>query len=91
MARVRIRVPDCGTATTWRCSARPASASAGCSNSLDEVGAETLERYRARWFDYSEQRMIAAIRRLPAGHRRARRAPRPDPGHAGRRPGQGRP
>ena len=32
-----------------------------------ELGWETLHAYARQWFDYSEQRMIAAIRRMPAG------------------------
>lgn len=32
-----------------------------------EVGWETLHAYTRGWLDYSEQRMIAAIRQLPAG------------------------
>ena len=31
-----------------------------------EVGWDTLEEYVGAWFDYSEERMIAAIRRLPS-------------------------
>ncbi len=34
---------------------------------LDEYGPERLDVFAHRWFDYSEQRMIEAIRRLPAG------------------------
>jgi N-methylhydantoinase B len=33
----------------------------------EEVGWDTLQAYTASWLDYSEQRMIAAIRRLPSG------------------------
>ena len=32
-----------------------------------EVGWDVLERYAEDWFDYSEQRMVEAIRRLPSG------------------------
>jgi N-methylhydantoinase B len=34
---------------------------------LDEVGLETLKAFETAWFDYSEERMIAAIRELPPG------------------------
>ena len=56
-----------GAATTSPCSAPPGSASGGCSSSLGEVGWDALEDYARDWFDYSEQRMMAAIRRMPAG------------------------
>ena len=32
-----------------------------------ELGWETLNEYTREWFDYSERRMIAAIRKLPSG------------------------
>ena len=32
-----------------------------------EVGWQTLEEFVPAWFDYSEQRMVAAIRKIPAG------------------------
>ncbi len=35
----------------------------------DEVGWDTFERYVADWLDYSEERMRATIRSLPAGRR----------------------
>ena len=63
----------------------------------EEVGWDTLQAYTASWLDYSEQRMIAAIRRLPSGRttvsRRARRGEnRRHPGGRPRwRPDRGRP
>lgn len=36
-----------------------------------EFGWETLHAFTRAWFDYSEQRMIAAIRRMPSGEARA--------------------
>src|ERR671922_1673879 len=45
-----------------------------------EVGWDTLARYAEDWFDYSEQRMIAAIRRLPSGKVTAHSAHDPFPG-----------
>jgi N-methylhydantoinase B/oxoprolinase/acetone carboxylase alpha subunit len=32
-----------------------------------EFGWDTLDRYTRQWFDYSEQMMDAAIRKMPAG------------------------
>jgi N-methylhydantoinase B len=37
----------------------------------DEFGWGTLHAFTRAWFDYSEQRMIAAIRRMPGGTARA--------------------
>lgn len=33
----------------------------------DEFGWDELDKFAGEWFDYSEQRMIAAVKRLPAG------------------------
>jgi N-methylhydantoinase B len=48
-----------------------------------EVGWDVLAQYAEDWFDYSEQRMIAAIRRLPSGEVTARSAHDPFPGVPG--------
>src|SRR5258708_40210972 len=32
-----------------------------------DIGWEVLEAYAEDWFDYSEQRMVEAIRRMPSG------------------------
>jgi N-methylhydantoinase B len=45
-----------------------------------EVGWDTLARYAEDWFDYSEQRMISAISRLPSGKVTAHSAHDPFPG-----------
>ncbi len=45
-----------------------------------EVGWDALAQYAEDWFDYSEQRMIEAIRRLPSGEVVARSAHDPFPG-----------
>jgi N-methylhydantoinase B len=45
-----------------------------------EVGWETLAEYSQEWFDYSEQRMRAALARLPAGQIVAEGAHDPFPG-----------
>ena len=45
-----------------------------------EVGWDTLDDYVGAWFDYSEQRMIATIRRLPSGRATAVSVHDPFPG-----------
>ncbi len=45
-----------------------------------EVGWDTLEAYTEEWFDYSEQRMIDAIRRLPSARFTAHTKHDPLPG-----------
>jgi N-methylhydantoinase B len=45
-----------------------------------EIGWEALENYAEAWFDYSEQRMADAIRRLPAGKVTVESAHDPFPG-----------
>jgi N-methylhydantoinase B len=77
MARVRIRVPD-----LWHGDflALVGAARIGERRLLElvrESGPESLGAYERDWFDYSEQRMIAAIRRMPAGT--VRREGRHDP------------
>jgi N-methylhydantoinase B len=46
----------------------------------EEVGWETLDRYAEAWFDYSEGKMIEAIRRLKSGKVTTRAAHDPVPG-----------
>ncbi|HEY8869838.1 MAG TPA: hydantoinase B/oxoprolinase family protein [Candidatus Limnocylindrales bacterium] len=46
----------------------------------EELGWDTLDRYTRQWFDYSEQMMDAAIRRMPAGKASAHTAHDPFPG-----------
>jgi N-methylhydantoinase B len=48
----------------------------------EELGWDVLAGYAADWFDYSEQRMISAIRALPAGSACVRGAHDPVPGAA---------
>ena len=45
-----------------------------------EFGWDTLEQYTRQWFDYSEQMMDAAIRKMPAGRASAYTAHDPFPG-----------
>lgn len=80
MCRLRIRVPD-----QWRGDylAMVGAAGVGERRLLElgaEVGWDTLAQYAGQWFDYSEARMVAAIRRLPAGRVEARTAHDPFPG-----------
>ena len=67
IARVRIRVPE-----LWHGDflALLGAARIGERRLLELIGetdSAALERYERDWFDYSEQRMMAAIRRMPAG------------------------
>jgi N-methylhydantoinase B len=45
-----------------------------------EVGWDALAAYARAWFDYSEERMVAAIRALPSGRATARSVHDPFPG-----------
>ena len=49
-----------------------------------EVGWEALAEHARDWFDYSEGRMIAALRRLPDGRDHPHQPPRPVPRDAAR-------
>ena len=77
MCRLRIRVPD-----QWWGDylAALGAARIGEREILAlgrEVGWETLACFADQWFDYSEQLMVAAVRKMPAG--RAETASRHDP------------
>src|SRR5262245_15734753 len=69
MCRLRIRVPEqwwgdyLALVGAARIGGRELLALGG------EVGWDTLDRHVQAWMDYSERRMIAAIRRLPSGRR----------------------
>ncbi len=71
MCEMRIRVPGqwrgdyLAMVGAARIGEREVLAMAG------EFGWETLHAFTRAWFDYSEQRMIAAIRRMPGGRARA--------------------
>jgi N-methylhydantoinase B len=80
ICRMRIRVPD-----QWWGDylAALGAIRIGERELLDlgrEVGWDVLERYAEDWFDYSEARMIEAIRRLPSGTVTTRSAHDPFPG-----------
>ena len=67
MCRMRIRVPD-----QWWGDflAMLGAARVGERELLalaEEAGWETLDRFSAEWFDYSERRMVDALEGLPAG------------------------
>jgi len=67
MCSLRIRVPE-----QWRGDYLAALGAARIGEReltalAAEVGWDTLDRFAAAWFDYSESRMIAALRRLPSG------------------------
>ncbi|MCZ6838124.1 MAG: hydantoinase B/oxoprolinase family protein, partial [Alphaproteobacteria bacterium] len=67
MCRMRIRVPD-----QWWGDflAMIGAARIGEREILElgkDVGWDTLATFNQQWFDYSEQRMVSAIRNLPAG------------------------
>lgn len=80
MCRMRIRVPEqwwgdyLAALGAIRIGERELLALGG------EVGWDNLAAYAEEWFDYSEQRMIEAIRRLPSGSRKATSVHDPFPG-----------
>jgi N-methylhydantoinase B len=67
MARLRIRVPDLWYGDYLALLGAARIGERRLLELLDELGAEPLARYEREWFDYSERRMIDAIRRLPGG------------------------
>ncbi|MFP6777747.1 MAG: hydantoinase B/oxoprolinase family protein [Alphaproteobacteria bacterium] len=80
MCRMRIRVPD----QWWGDYLAALGAARIGERELlklgEDIGWETLEEYVENWFDYSEQRMIQAIGRLPSGTVTAISAHDPYPG-----------
>ena len=80
MCRMRIRVPD----QWWGDYLAAMGAARIGERELLKLGAdvgwEALEQYVEHWFDYSEQRMIHAIGRLPSGTVSATSAHDPYPG-----------
>jgi N-methylhydantoinase B len=67
IAELRIRVPE-----LWRGDFLSLVGAARIGEQrllelLEELGPDVLESFAEQWFDYSEQRMIGALRRLPAG------------------------
>ena len=89
MCRMRIRVPDQWWADYL---ALIGAARIGERRVLalgEELGWDVLEAYTRGWFDYSERRMDAAIRRLPASEIAISTAHDPFPGRARRDPDHG--
>ena len=67
MIRERIRVPDQAAGDFLALVGAVRVGERRMLEMLDEYGPERLDAFASRWFDYSEQRMIEAIRRLPGG------------------------
>jgi N-methylhydantoinase B len=67
MARVRIRVPELWYGDFLALLGAARIGERRLLGLLDEAGPQTLKTFERDWFDYSEQRMIAAIRRMPSG------------------------
>jgi N-methylhydantoinase B len=67
VARVRIRVPDLWHGDFLALLGAARIGERRLLELIDEARPDDLKAYERDWFDYSEQRMIAAIRRMPAG------------------------
>lgn len=65
--RARIRVPDQAAGDFRALVGAVRVGERRLVEMLSEYGAATLEAFAARWFDYSEERMVEAVRRLPQG------------------------
>jgi N-methylhydantoinase B len=80
MCRRRIRVPDqwYGDYLATLGSARIGERR--LKELCEQYGRETIEQFILEWFDYSERRMIEAIRELPAGQLIGRATHDPYPG-----------
>ena len=67
MARMRIRVPDLWYGDFLALLGAARIGERRLLELVGEVGRDSLVAYERDWFDYSEDRMIAAIRRMPRG------------------------
>ena len=67
MAKMRIRVPELWHGDFLAMLGAARIGERKLLELLTEVGASSLDAYAEAWFDYSEERMAAAIRQLPAG------------------------
>jgi N-methylhydantoinase B len=67
MGQVRIRVPELWHGDFLALLGAARIGERRLLELIDEIGGGALEQYQCDWFDYSEGRMIAAIRRLPRG------------------------
>jgi N-methylhydantoinase B len=82
MCRTRIRVPEVWYADYIGMVGAARIGERELHGLGEELGWETLHEYTAAWFDYSEQMMAGAIRRMPAGRSVAhnKHDPLPAPG-----------
>ena len=80
MARVRIRVPELWYGDFLALLGAARIGERRLLELIGEVDGGALERFERDWFAYSEQRMIAAIRRMPAGTVRREGCHDPIPG-----------
>lgn len=67
MARVRIRVPDLWYGDFLALLGAARIGERRLLELVREEGRASLAAYERDWFDYSEERMVSAIRRMPAG------------------------
>jgi N-methylhydantoinase B len=67
MAHVRIRVPNLWYGDFLALLGAARIGERRLLELIGEEGVPVLEQYERDWFDYSEQRMIAAIKQVPAG------------------------
>jgi N-methylhydantoinase B len=79
MCRTRIRVPDVWYADYIGMVGAARIGERELRSLGEELGWETLHAYTAAWFDYSEQMMAGAIRRMPSGRSVARNKHDPMP------------
>ena len=80
ICRMRIRVPDQWWGDYLALLGAARIGERGLLELGEEVGWETLKECPGDWFDYSEKRMISAIRKLPRGRVTATSAHDPFPG-----------
>jgi len=67
MCRRRIRVPDQWYGDYLAALGAARIAERRLKELCEQYGLETIRRFVTEWFDYSERRMIEALRELPAG------------------------
>ena len=67
MAHARIRVPELWHGDFLALLGAARIGERRLLELIDEMGPSTLEWFQHEWFDYSERRMVSALRRLPAG------------------------
>lgn len=67
MCKVRLRVPEMWHGDFLAILAAARIGERRLLDLIDELGDEQLATFESQWFDYSEQRMIAALGELPAG------------------------